>query len=364
MVKGLKSEHYLRLEAASLKKHHPGWSYSKIGRQIGKNHTFVSRWVLREAQCGHVEDSFRSGRPPKADAAAVQHLLTAANHSECRTAADIVAKVQQDHQLQLSKSTVKAVLRKNGLQHCSPVAVPMLKLVHRKHRVKIARKVLRREETSKYVALITDSKMFLLRKSARACRRWRMLKARGTIPKYKKCLAAHVYMGISYWGTTKLKFVTGTSKQKCKHINPKTKRPRAGVGGDEYHEVLRDFFVPEGNRLFQTAGKYKDKWQLQQDNAPPHKTAQNMAFIAANVPGGHFPAWPANSPDLSPIENLWAWMDGQLQMHHNPKNIEEMKECLELVRQSIPLSVLRTYMNSLDSRMRKVIELDGGYIGK
>ena len=94
----------------------------------------------------------------------------------------------------------------------------MLKLVHRQQRVKTARKVLRREETSKYVALITDSKMVVLRESARACRSWRMLKARGTIPKHKECLAAHVYMGISFWGATKLKFVTGTSGQKCKDM--------------------------------------------------------------------------------------------------------------------------------------------------
>ena len=171
-------------------------------------------------------------------------------------------------------------------------------------------------------------------------------------------------MGICYWGATKLKFVTGTSKQKCKHIHPKTKRPRAGVGSDEYNEVLQDFLVPEGNRLFQSAGKYKDKWQLQQDNAPPHKTAQNMAFIKANVAGGHFLSWPAHSPDLSPIENLWAWMDDQLQRHHDPTNIEEMKECLELVRQFIPLFMLHALFDGLDASMRRVIELDGGYIGK
>lgn len=59
-----------------------------------------------------------------------------------------------------------------------------------------------------------------------------------------------------------------------------------GLEGAEDIEVLSQFFVPEGNRLFQGAGQYADKWQLQQDNAKTPKTAANMAYIAANVPAG------------------------------------------------------------------------------
>ena len=119
------------------------------------------------------------------------------------------------------------------MQHLSPVVVPMLNAKHRDQRVKLTQKCLRRDITSKHIILITDSKVFLLRKSARACRRWRYHTARGTIPRFNKSIAAYVYMGTSYWGVTKLRFVTGTSKQKCKHINPKPQRPRAGVGSDE-----------------------------------------------------------------------------------------------------------------------------------
>ena len=99
---------------------------------------------------------------------------------------------------------------------------------------------------------------------------------------------------LSYWGVTKLKFVTGTHKQASKFVNPRTKRLHTGVGSQEYTEVLSQLFVPEGNRLFQGAGKWADKWQLQQDNARPHTTAANKAYTEANVPGRKFPAWPAN----------------------------------------------------------------------
>ena len=72
-------------------------------------------------------------------------------------------------------------------------------------------------------------------------------------------------------------FVTGTHKQPSKFVNPKSNRLYAGVGGVEYNEVLSQLFVSEGNRLFPGAGQWADKWQLQQDNAKPHKSATNMA---------------------------------------------------------------------------------------
>ena len=171
-------------------------------------------------------------------------------------------------------------------------------------------------------------------------------------------------MGMTYYGVTTLKFVTGTAKLPLKYINPKTQRAYAGVGSAEYNDILQQHLIPEGNRLFQQAGKRVEKWQLQQDNAPAHKTKENMQCISQQVPGGHFLAWPPNSPDLSPIENLWAWMEQQLGDRQGIKNTDELQAKLIAIRDSITLTQLRDLFDKMDDRMQRVISLQGNHIGK
>jgi len=352
-----------RWEAVNLWKHHQHWSFSVIAKKIKCRHAFVSRWVRRYQQLGHVNDQFRSGRPPKADAAAVQHILMVAQLPDCNTADAIAAKTKQDLELCLSRSTVKRLLRGQGLLHLPPKVIRLLTARQKLARVKFAKAALRRELASWRRVMITDSKYFYLHNMSRPAASWCTPATRGTLARPKTSISAHVYMGMSNWGTTTLKFVTGTHKQVSKYVNPKTKGLHKGVGQDEYNDVIKEHWVPEGNRLFQQAGKWADNWQLQQDNAPPHKTAKNMACITAEVPGGHFLAWPANSPDLSPIENLWAWMDHKLHKEYACESIGELKVALEEIRQSIPASMLHKYFDNMDCRMKRVLDLNGDYIG-
>lgn len=354
----------LRWEAVNLHHHQPNLSFQAIGKKIGCRHAFVSRWVARHQQLGHVKDKPRSGRPHKADAAAVQHVVLTAQLPECSSAGDIASKTEQDLGVHLSTSTIKRILRGKGLQHLSPKIVPLLTARQKLARVKFAKAALRRGSALWRNVLITDSKYFKLYAMGKPAGRWCTPATRGTVPRPKHSIAVHVYMGMSYRGTPSLKFVTGTHKLASHYVNSKTKRLHTGVGQDEYTDILREHLVPEGNRLFQQDGRSSGSWQMQQDNAPPHKVGKNMAFIAANVPGGHFMEWPANSPDLSPIENLWAWMDHKLHKLHACKNVEELKEKLEHVRQSIPVGTLHAMFDGMKARMMKVIELDGDYIGK
>ncbi|KAL0035557.1 hypothetical protein WJX77_011878 [Trebouxia sp. C0004] len=145
---------------------------------------------------------------------------------------------------------------------------------------------------------------------------------------------------------------------------PQDKRAFAGVGSKEYNDVLQQHLIPEGKRLFQQAGRRADKWKLQQDNSPAHKTKENMQCIRDNVPGGLFLEWPPNSPGLSPIENLWAWMEQQLRDREGIDNTDDLQCRLMAIRDSITLTQLHDLFDGMSARMKLVVKLQGSHIGK
>ena len=353
----------LRLHAVTTKASNPSWSLRRVAKHVGCSHGFVRKWIARDQQLGHVHDSPRSGRAHKADAAAVQHVLTAANLTECKSSADIAAYVLQHFGLKISRWTVQRLLRKSGLTFLSPKIVPILSAANKQKRLAFAKKALRREHVAWRRVMVTDSKYFQLYAKGRSGGRWCTQSTRGTVGRVSHPIGVHVYMGVTYWGVTTLKFVTGTHRHDKTYPRAKGGN-HAGVAAEEYHEGLQQHFLPQGNILFLQAGKWSGNWQLQQDNASCHKVKDNMDFIAQHVPGGHFLPWPPCSPDLSPIETLWAWMDQQLHKMHKPKNVEELKQSLETVRQSIPAGMLHKYFDGMNARMQAVVKMNGGHIGK
>ncbi len=75
--------------------------------------------------------------------------------------------------------------------------------------------------------------------------------------------------------------------------------------------------LPSADQLFKDAD-----FLFQQDLAPVHTAKSTTSCL--NDHGVGVLDWPANSPDLNPIENLWGIVKRKMR-NKRPKNADELK---------------------------------------
>lgn len=123
----------------------------------------------------------------------------------------------------------------------------------------------------------------------------------------------------------------------------------------KYINVLETALLPSFTKLFGDTNM--DGVKFQQDNAPCHKSARTMRWFREN--NTELLDWPAQSPDLNPIEHLWGLLKRRVR-RHTINNKEDLKRCLRLEWNSITVDDCKKLVNSLPKRISAVIKAKGG----
>ncbi len=92
---------------------------------------------------------------------------------------------------------------------------------------------------------------------------------------------------------------------------------KSTVNAAIYQEILEHFMLPSADKLYGDAD-----FIFQQDLAPAHTAKGTKSWF--NDHGFTVLDWPANSPDLNPIENLWGIVKRKMK-DTRPNNADDLK---------------------------------------
>ena len=186
----------------------------------------------------------------------------------------------------------------------------------------------------------SDESKFLIFNHARSTRVWRKVSE-----KYKvDCLVPTVKSnanGVMVWGCFRggevgpLAMVDGT------------------IDSDGYIKILEE-------NLIQWLPDFldEDDAYFQDDNAPIHRSHKVRSWKERN--GLLSLPWPAQSPDLNPIEHLWDELERRVRKRpHSMSNVQCLKEALIEEWKMIPSSVCEKLVISLVDRVKAVLQSKG-----
>ncbi len=92
---------------------------------------------------------------------------------------------------------------------------------------------------------------------------------------------------------------------------------KSTVNAAIYQEIVEHFMLPSADKLYGDAD-----FIFQQDLAPAHTAKGTKSWF--NDHGVTVIDWPANSPDLNPIENIWGIVKRKMR-DTRPNNAEQVK---------------------------------------
>src|SRR6266498_4080929 len=133
------------------------------------------------------------------------------------------------------------------------------------------------------------------------------------------------------------------------------------MDGAFYREILVENLFDNANTVM---GR---RFVFQQDNDPKHKVRKIIELLTQRYPA--ILEWSFNSSDLNPIKNLWSILKvrvekqvNKLVMKKNPVTIDGFLELILKEWEGIDKKIYVNLVNSMLTRLERVIEGDGNKI--
>lgn len=345
-------------------------SVSLAAKEAGVTKRVAKRWIKRHQESGSVSTAPSTGRPRALSEGAQDEALKLLREKQATTA-DQAAEMLYSEGIsdsRVSRSTLirgaKAAASRQGIVLHAVRGDPPKQLTKATIQKRISF-CTANISTNWLKCMFTDRKRFLWKYPGTSVSpvRWAVKgehEPGAYSPNHPYCV--NIYAGITAWGATICHVVAGTSKHKTTYTNKKGDKA-SNITCSEYAAVLTKTLLPEGRRIFSTQGI--SDWTLQQDNDPAHKEA---GAVIADWNNKHrscvqlLANWPPNSPDLNPIENLWAAVMVDVNKA-GCKTFEEFAEAVKLSVKEQGRKMGKALVGSMATRLAECIDAEGKLTG-
>ena len=326
MPKSINYRQRLQIIFLHLNNSGPRLSIAKISRKMKLSRHTVSNWIKRFKETVDVLEQHSIGRPTKISGKLEKIMKNALVENPELNAKEISLQLERTG-LKIHPTTISRRLNKLGYHYKVPASKPLLSKKQKLARLKFGRENGDRDWSN---VIFTDE--FTIKLGANRERFWKRRNSRIYLRKQK-------YPGkINIWGCF-------TSSGFGKIILFK-ENLNAEKMISIYEKGLLRSYISLGNT----------NYLLLEDNDPKH-TSKKAKIYKKNHKINQI-SFPANSPDLNPIENVWHVMKSKVAKFH-PSNISQLKSIIKKIWKDFPRKMAENLANSMTKRCKLVIDAKG-----
>jgi len=308
-----------------------------IMRELKYSYSTVWDVIERYKQRGTAENAPRSGRPAALDDRDKRRLVRVPKGERTKALQEITDDYNIGVANPVSSRTVQRALHSKGYYGRVAKKKPLVSEPNRKKRLAWCR--MRKEWHNEWnMVIFSDESRFEMFNNDSQMWVWRQ-----TGEKYNKdCLRPTVQKsdGIMVWGCF------------CRGMIGPLVLVEGRITAEKYREILSDHLIPFLNSIGFS------EYLFQDDNAPAHTARSTRTWKEDN--SINVLPWPAQSPDLNPIENLWDELVRRVRAHKpRPKNKRELFTVIKNEWENIEIVKLNNLIDSMPRRVAAVIKNKG-----
>lgn len=332
-------------------KQHHGWPLAEIQRVTGLEYQFVRRWANRDDTKQVVSPGKRKGPAPVIAGAELDALVDRVKKKRFSSSYKEQASFINPRTKKVpSATTVQRALHRAGLTSIRVRRTCFLTAAHRETRVWFANL---NKRTNWRDWVFSDEKWFMIGGIKGNEKMWVEMCDPDPEERYVGKVAhptkVMVWGAIAYNGRSNLHFFDGKVK------------------GEQYCEAVKDAMIdylhePEWMNVRRGA-----KMTFMQDGARCHTSKSTEAWLEEQLPASWsftpLGGWPANSPDLNPIEVIWAVLQDKV-IEREAFTEEKLAQVIEEEWWNLDQQIIKDLYDKQKDKMKLVIKHNGGRIPK